>query len=156
MATASRLLTLRHLAGLLALSASLHAQATIPREFLGYDTNIPITAQTTVESLFNHGEGWQTTLLPVGTVLDLVLSGYICLHLSGEWTTEVFAGAEKKIVEAQDDAAMYLATQGAHQGVRLESAIEHLRRFPLFETYSHKDLSELILLVSVPTTDGDA
>lgn len=157
MATRARRAIRPTLAGLLALAVSLQAQAFIPDEILGYDTDIPLTAQTSGDSLFgpgNSGAGWNTVLLPAGTVLDFVLTGFICVHLSGELTSMAFTGAEKKIVEAREDAAMYLATEGAHQGVRLEAAIEHLRRFPQFDTYSRQALSELILLVSLPAADG--
>lgn len=154
MATPVRLVLRPTLAGLLALVVSLHAQAFMPDEILGYDTDLPLTAQTSVDSAFGHDNGWQSTLLPVGTVLDVVLSGFICLHLSSELTSEVFAGAEEKIVRAHDDAALYLATEGRYEGVHLEAAIEHLRRFRQFDTYSRQALSELLLLVSLPAADG--
>lgn len=162
MATASRLVLPHRLAGLLALSLSLEAHAYIPDEMFGYDTDIPLTAQTAGDSVSGPGNRsplsvslQATTLLPVGTALDIVLTGFVCVHLSGEMTSEVFSGAEEKIVAARDDAAMFLATDGDHQAVNLEAAFEHLRRFSYFDGYSAHALAELILKVSVPRDDAD-
>lgn len=147
----------RSLVGLLALTFSLQAHAYIPKEMFGYDTDIPLTAQTSGHSLPGPGGSnpMETFLLPLGTALDIVLTSFICVHLSSELTSRAFAGAEEKIVAARDDAAMYLATDGDHMAVHLEAAFEHLRRFRDFDGYTPRDLAELILVVTTSTRGGD-
>jgi len=148
----------RALAGLFALVFSLEAHAYIPKEMFGYDTGIPLTAHTSVESSLQSGgsEPMATFLLPVGTALDIVLTSFICVHLSSDLTSRAFEGAEEKIVAARDDASMYLATDGDHLAVHLQAALEHLRRFSEFDGYTTRDLAELILVVttSAPGADG--
>jgi uncharacterized protein (TIGR02448 family) len=146
----------RALAGLFAGVFSLEAHAYIPKEMFGYDTDIPLTAQTSVESSLKSGsEPMATFLLPVGTALDIVLTSFICVHLSSDLTSRAFEGAEEKIVAARDDATMYLATDGDHLAVHLQAALEHLRRFREFDGYTTRDLAELILVVTTSAADAD-
>jgi uncharacterized protein (TIGR02448 family) len=156
MSIPSLLLRRRSLAGLLALAISLPAHAYMPKEMFGYDTNMPLTVQTSAESFFGFGAGpWGTFLLPVGTALDIVLTSFVCVHLSSELTSKAFEGAEHKIVAARDDAAMYLATDGDHLAVHLQAALEHLRRFRDFDGYTTRDLAELILVVTTSAAAAD-
>ncbi|MDG9923455.1 MULTISPECIES: DUF2388 domain-containing protein [unclassified Pseudomonas] len=145
------------LTGLLALAVSLPANAYIPDRMFGYDTDIPLTAQTSIESSLQPGgsEPMATFLLPVGTALDIVLTSFICVHLSSDLTSRAFEGAEEKIVAARDDAAMYLATDGDHLAVHLQAALEHLRRFREFDGYTTRDLAELILVVTTSAAGAD-
>jgi uncharacterized protein (TIGR02448 family) len=150
------------LTGLLALAVSLPANAYIPDRMFGYDTDIPLTAQTAGDSVSGPGNRsplgvslQATLLLPVGTALDIVLTGFICVHLSSELTSRAFAGAEEKIVAARDDATMYLATDGDHLAVHLQAALEHLRRFREFDGYTTRDLAELILVVTTSAAGAD-
>ena len=150
------------LAGLLALAVSLSANAYIPDRMFGYNTNIPLTAQTAGDSVSGPGPGsplgaslQATFLLPVGTALDIVLTSFVCVHLSGELTSRAFEGAEHKIVAARDDATMYLATDGDHLAVHLQAALEHLRRFREFDGYTTRDLAELILVVTTSAAGAD-
>ena len=147
----------RALAGLFALVFSLEAHAYIPKEMFGYDTDIPLTAQTSGHSLPGPGGGnpMETFLLPLGTALDIVLTSFICVHLSSDLTSRAFEGAEEKIVAARDDAAMYLATNGDHLAVHLQAALEHLRRFRDFDGYTTRDLAELILVVTTSAAGAD-
>ena len=152
----------RSLAGLLALAISLPAHAYIPDKMFGYDTDIPLTAQTAGDSVSGPGNRsplgvslQATLLLPVGTALDIVLTSFVCVHLSSELTSRAFEGTEHKIVAARDDAAMYLATDGDHLAVHLQAALEHLRRFRDFDGYTTRDLAELILVVTTSAAGAD-
>ena len=53
----------------------------------------------------------------------------------------------KMIVEAQEDAALFLATEGQIQGVKLTQAIEALRQLPEAEGASDMDLAQTILSI---------
>ena len=147
----------RALTGLFVLVFILEAHAYIPKEIFGYNTDIPLTAQTSGDSLLRGDGGGvsATSLLPIGTALDIVLTSFICVHLSSELTSRAFAGAEEKIVAARDDAAMYLATDGDHLAVNLQAALEHLCRFRDFDGYTTRDLAELILVVTTSAAGAD-
>lgn len=124
------LLRRRSLAGLLALATGLPAHAYIPKEMFGYDTGVPLTVQTSAESFFGFGAGpWGTFLLPVGTALDIVLTSFICVRLSGELTSRAFEGAEHKIVAARDDAGHRWRSPGGAPagGARASARVPRLR-----------------------------
>lgn len=70
----------------------------------------------------------------------LVKTGYVASKV----TTAPFD--RKLIVEAQDDAAVFIASDGAYRGARLESALMELRRSDPELNASDRELAQAILV----------
>lgn len=112
----------------------------------------PLTAQTTVNGLFGYGANpfSSTLLLPVGTVLDPLVTTYVCVQASSEEITDALSADGSKLVEVRDDAAMHVATAGDFRSARLESALQRLRGLWYFAEQDSLTLAQMILLVSLP------
>jgi uncharacterized protein (TIGR02448 family) len=81
----------------------------------------------------------QAQALDVSTQ-TLVKMGYVTSKL----TTAPFD--RKLIVEAQDDAAAFIASDGAYRGARLESALMELRQSEPKLSASDRELAQAILV----------
>lgn len=125
--------------------------------WLGYefDGDVPLTAQTAGKGIYGYGANpiASTTLLPIGTVLDPLVTTYVCVYSSVEDIANALSTGERKIVSAQDDAAMHVATAGEYRSARLEAAFEHLRGFWYFEHLDSQQMAAFILVVSSPGGD---
>ena len=53
----------------------------------------------------------------------------------------------KLVLDAQEDAAVYVATEGQIVGVKLSQAIEALRQLPEAQSASDMDLAQSILAI---------
>lgn len=122
--------------------------------WLGYEFggDIPLTAQTAGKGIYGYGANpiASTVLLPIGTVLDPLVTTYACVYSSVEDIANALSTGEQKIVRAQDDAAMHVATAGEYRSARLEAAFEHLRGFWYFEHFDSQQMATFILAVSSP------
>jgi uncharacterized protein (TIGR02448 family) len=74
------------------------------------------------------------------TTQGLVVSGYV----TSKVTTAPFD--RKLIIDARDDAALFVATQGTDRGVRLEAALDALRHHAPELTASDLELAQAILV----------
>lgn len=74
------------------------------------------------------------------TTQGLVISAYVTSQI----TTVPFD--QKLILDARDDAAAFVATQGKDRGVRLEAALAALRRKAPASTASDLELAQAILI----------
>lgn len=74
------------------------------------------------------------------TTQGLVISGYA--------TTQVTTGPfdSKLVRQARDDAAMFVATDGQVEGVRLRAALDHLHRALPAQTHDDLELARAILV----------
>lgn len=111
----------------------------------------PLTAQTTVNGFFGYGANplSSTLLLPVGTVLDPLVTSYVCVQASSKEITDALSADGSKLVEVRDDAAMHVATAGDFRSARLESALQRLRGLWYFAEQDSLTLAQMILLVSL-------
>lgn len=74
------------------------------------------------------------------TTQGVVISGYV----TSQVTTAPF---DKKIIaDARDDAAAFVATEGRDRGVRLEAALQALRRDASDHNASDLELAQAILV----------
>jgi uncharacterized protein (TIGR02448 family) len=74
------------------------------------------------------------------TTQGLVISGYA--------TSQVTTGPfdSKLVRQARDDAAVFVATDGQVEGVRLRAALDHLRRALPAQTHDDLELARAILV----------
>lgn len=74
------------------------------------------------------------------TTQGVIISGYV----TSQVTTAPF---DKKIIaNARDDAAVFVATEGRDRGVRLEAALQALRRDASDHNASDLELAQAILV----------
>lgn len=117
-----------------------------------FDSDIPLTVQTTANGFFGYGANpWlSTSLQPVGTVLDVLLIPYACVRLSAEETAAAMASEQPELRRAGEDAAMHLASDGAYRSARLEAAFRHLRGSWHFEQADSRELAQVLLMLPPP------
>jgi len=85
--------------------------------------------------------GWS----PLASAFDVTIQGTVAsAYATSKVTSAPFD--RKVIVAAQDDAAAFIATDGQWRGVRLESALDYLRRTQPKLNASDRELAQAILV----------
>jgi uncharacterized protein (TIGR02448 family) len=81
---------------------------------------------------------------PLASAFDVTTQGTVASAYATSKVTS--APFDRKIVAAQDDAAAFIATDGQWRGVRLESALDYLRRSHPKLNASDRELAQAILV----------
>lgn len=134
---------------LLALASTSAAHAIDDYRF---DGDIPLTAQTSANGFYGYGANplLSSSLLPIGTVLDVLILPFICFKASSEETAAALAAGDPKLWRAREDAAMYLASDGEFESALLEAAFRRLRSAWHFEETSDHALARVLLTLERP------